>query len=148
MSNSWLNHFPALEALESETARALVEGAQVADLPEGQIVFRGGDEYRNYLLVIDGSVRVQMTAESGREIVLYQVDAGETCLLTTTCLLAHEAYSAEGITETPVRAVVIPAGVFLELLGHSTAVREFVFTPYGSWISDIMVLVEEVASGR
>lgn len=148
MSDLWLRHFPALDALEPETARALVERAQVADLPEGQIVFRGGDECQNYLLVIYGSVRVQMTTESGREIVLYRVDAGESCVLTTACLLAREAYSAEGITETPVRAVVIPAGPFLELLGRSPALREFVFATYGSRISALMLLVEEVAFGR
>lgn len=148
MSSSWLDHFPPLKALEPETASALLKGAQIADLPEGQVVFRDGDECRNYLLVIDGSVRVRMTGESGREIVLYRVDAGETCVLTTACLLAHEAYSAEGITETPVRAVVIPAGLFLELLGRSAALREFVFATYGSRISDLMTLVEEVAFGR
>ena len=146
--NSWLDRFPALAALEPETAKALVKGARVADLPAGQTVFRGGDECRDYLLVMDGSVRVQMTAESGREIVLYRVDAGETCVLTTACLLAHEAYSAEGVTETPVRAVVIPAGLFLDLLGRSEALRAFVFLTYGTRISNLMMLVEEVAFGR
>lgn len=89
-----------------------------------------------------------MTAESGREIVLYRVDAGETCVLTTACLLAHEAYSAEGITESQVRAVTISARTFHELLGRSTVLREFVFRSYGSRISDLMLLVEEVAFKR
>jgi hypothetical protein len=44
------------------------------------------------------------------EIVLCRVAAGESCLLTTACLLAYENYRAEGIAETDVRAVVIPRG--------------------------------------
>ncbi len=148
MSSSWLDRFPGLRALEPETAAALERGAQLVDLPAGQTVFGTGDECHNYLLVLDGSVRVQMTSESGREIVLYRVDSGESCVLTTSCLLAHEAYAAEGITETLVRAVAIPARLFLDLLGRSPALRNFVFTTYGSRIADLMILVEEVAFGR
>ena len=148
MSSSWLDRFPALQALEPETAAALKRGAQLVDLPAGQAVFGTGDACHNYLLVIDGSVRVQMTSESGREIVLYRVDSGESCVLTTSCLLAHETYAAEGVTETPVRAVAIPARLFLDLLGRSAALRNFVFTTYGSRIADLMMLVEEVAFGR
>lgn len=148
MTSSWLDRFPGLRALEPETAAALNKGAQLVDLPAGHAVFGAGDECRNYLLVIDGSVRVQMTSESGREIVLYRVDSGESCVLTTSCLLAHETYAAEGVTETPVHAVAIPARLFLDLLGRSAALRSFIFTTYGDRIAGLMMLVEEIAFGR
>jgi len=148
MNEDWIGRFPALASLEPDVRKTLGERSRVVSLPAGETVFRGGDECRNYLLVLEGSVRVQMTAESGREIVLYRVDPGETCVLTTACLLAHEAYSAEGVTESPVRAATIPAGVFHEALGRSPVLREFVFKTYGARIADLMLLVEEVAFKR
>ncbi len=148
MNENWIARFPALAKLEPDARKSLEARSRIVALPAGETVFRGGDECQNYLLVLDGSVRVQMTAESGREIVLYRVDPGETCVLTTACLLAHEAYSAEAVTESAVRAVAIPAGTFRELLGRSTVLRDFVFMTYGSRIADLMLLVEEVAFGR
>lgn len=148
MIESWIGRFRALERLEPDVRKTLDARSRVVSLPAGERVFRGGEECRNYLLVLEGSVRVQMTAESGREIVLYRVDPGETCILTTACLLAHEAYSAEGVTETPIRAVTIPAATFHEVLGRSSVLREFVFTAYGARIADLMLLVEEVAFKR
>ncbi|UCH74125.1 MAG: Crp/Fnr family transcriptional regulator [Rhodospirillales bacterium] len=148
MTEDWIGRFPALAKLEPDCRRSLQAASRVVSLSAGQTVFRGGDECSNYLLVLEGSVRVQMTAESGREIVLYRVDAGETCVLTTACLLSHEAYSAEGVTETPVRAVTIPAQLFHDLLGRSAVLRAFVFTTYGARIADLMLLVEEVAFQR
>jgi len=148
MSEEWIGRFPALARLEPDVRRMLEQRSKVVSLPAGDTVFHGGDECRNYLLVLDGSVRVQMTAESGREIVLYRVDRGETCVLTTACLLAHEAYSAEGVTDTAVRAVAVPSATFHELLGRSTVLREFVFMTYGARIADLMLLVEEVAFKR
>lgn len=148
MTDDWIGKFPALAALDADSRRTLQARAAAVELPAGVTVFRGGDECQNYLLVLEGSVRVQMTAKSGREIVLYRVDAGETCVLTTACLLSHQAYSAEAITETPVRAVAIPASVFNDLLSKSPALRGFVFEAFGTRISDLMLLVEEVAFGR
>jgi CRP/FNR family transcriptional regulator len=117
-------------------------------IPPGVTVYREGDACENFFLVLDGSVRVQKLSESGREIVLYRVEAGQSCVLTTTCLLAHERYAAEGITETEVRAVSIPLARFHEALARSPGFRDFVFTSYGVRISDLILLVEEVAFGR
>jgi len=147
-AQNWVSLFPALSQLEAETVKHLARTSQIVDLPAGQQVFHTGDACQNFLLVLNGVVRVQMTSETGREIVLYRVDAGETCVLTTACLLGHDPYSAEGITETPVRAVAVPARVFQDLMGRSTALRDFVFQSYGTRLANLMVLVEEVAFGR
>ncbi|MGL6180968.1 MAG: Crp/Fnr family transcriptional regulator, partial [Aestuariivirga sp.] len=41
-----------------------------------------------------GSVRVSTATEGGRELLLYRVGPGETCILTTACLLAGQDYDA------------------------------------------------------
>lgn len=147
-SFDWITLFPALANLEDETSARLIETSQAVSLPANQYVFRAGDESHNFLLVLSGSVRVQMISETGREIVLYRVDTGETCVLTTACLLGHDPYIAEGITETEVHAIAIPASVFHELLGRSAVLRDFVFQSYGARLANLMMLVEEVAFGR
>jgi len=89
-----------------------------------------------------------MVAENGREIVLYRVSGGETCVMTTACLLAHENYGAEGMAETDITAVAISNTTFRTLLGASERFRDFVFSAYGERLADLMVLVEEVAFRR
>jgi CRP/FNR family transcriptional regulator, anaerobic regulatory protein len=142
-----MDAFPALRALD-EAGREIVASARVVELPAGTTVFRHGDRCQNYLLMLSGSVRVQKGSEGGREIVLYRVEAGEGCVLTTSCLLAHEHYPAEGVTETDARALAIPAERFEEGLALSPGFRNFVFASYGRRIADLIVLVEEVAFGR
>ncbi len=93
-------------------------------------------------------MRVQQTGTNGREIVLYRVQRGESCVLTTSCLLAHAHYAAQGVSETPVHAVAIPAARFHEGLNRSEGFRNFVFQGYGQRLADLMLLVEEVAFDR
>src|SRR5690606_5562781 len=59
-----------------------------------------------------------------------------------------EHYPAEGITETEVRAVILPADRFYEGIAKSPGFRDFVFLTYGKRILDLILLVEEVAFGR
>ncbi len=121
---------------------------QSVRLPAGQTVFHRGDVCRNYLVVVDGSVRVQTLSPGGREVVLYRVGAGQSCVITTSCLISHESYPAEGITETETRALVIPQDIFNEALGSSEALRRFVFTSQGQRLSSLIQRVEDVAFGR
>lgn len=98
--------------------------------------------------MIDGSVRVQKLSESGREIVLYRVESGETCILTTSCLLSHCDYNAEAITETAVEAIALPQSTFDQALTASDQFRDFVFDAFGSRIAGLVTLIDAVAFGR
>ena len=140
--------FPQFSKLEPEAAKVLSASAKIVTIPAGTVLFKDGTECSNYVLVVEGSIRVQKLAENGREIVLYRVETGQSCVLTTNCLIARDDYSAEGVAETDVRALVLPASVFRSLLGVSEAFRDFVFSAYAARISDLLMLIEEVAFGR
>ena len=144
----WLDAFPALGGLEPEALALLRSGGARVSMPRGTILFRIGGLCRNFLMLLDGSVRVQMTSETGREIVLYRVARGETCILTTSCLMTRADYNAEGVAETDLDAVALGAGAFHDLLARSAVFRNFVFASFGTRLLGMMMLVEEVAFGR
>ena len=148
MDMNWLNQFPVLSALGSEDRNLLLKASTPVTVPADTVVFTPGQQPDSMLLVLDGTVRVQHLSEKGREIVLYRVRGGESCVLTTSCLLAHEGYSATGITETEVHAVSIPRKLFDTLLGNSSEFRQFVFHAYSRRIADLFLVVEDVAFQR
>lgn len=144
----WLSRFPGLSSLDEPTKNLLGERSRILAVPQGTVVFGPGVAAENLLLMLEGTVRVQQLSEGGREIVLYRVRAGESCVLTTACLLAFEDYSAQGIAETDVQAVAIPRQVFDELIARSKTFREFVFSAYSKRITDLFFVIEEIAFQR
>lgn len=144
----WLDRFPGLATLEAPVRNRLIEAAKVVHLPSGTVIFGPGHPPANLLLLLEGRVRVQQITKNGREIVLYRVHAGESCVLTTACLLAFEDYTAEGVAETEVDAVTIPRAAFDEAMSTSPAFRRFVFSAYSRRITDLFLTVEEIAFGR
>lgn len=145
---AWVQRFPALQAVTDSEGLAVLAATREIELPGDATVFRVGDPCHNYLLVLEGSVRVHQTAPNGREIVLYRVQQGESCILTTSCLMGHTTYVAEGVTETPVRAVAFAATDFQRALERSPGFRRFVFEGYGQRIADLMAVIEELIVGK
>lgn len=146
--DNWIDRFKGLASLPAGIRDRLVTRSTVVRVPAGHVIFGPGKSPDNLLLLLAGTVRVHQTSESGREIVLYRVEAGQSCVLTTACLLAHEDYTAQGEAETDVEAVAIPRAVFDELMAQSAEFRTFVFTAYSRRITDLFRVIDDVAFGR
>lgn len=136
------DHIPGLEA----EALSLVAGAaRHVSIAGGQSAFRPGQPCEAFLVVTAGSVKVLTVTDSGRELLLYRVGPGQTCVLTTAALLARADYDAEGLAETDTEALAIPRPLFEKLLASSPAFRQFVFSSYGDRLRDLILLVQEVS---
>lgn len=144
-SLEWLSLFPELAQLDQHAKEILAKFARIVEAPIGTIGYREGMPCGAYVMRLAGKSRVYKMSTSGREILLYRVGAGETCVITTTCLLGDSDYPASTIVEEPIRDVLIPANAFHQLMIDSAVFRKFVMTNYGALISDLIVLLDEVA---
>lgn len=144
-TETMLAAFPRLAAIEPEARALLAEAGQAIAAPDGAVLFRPGEICARFVMLRRGTVRVQMLSDTGHEIVLYRVRSGETCVLTTSCLIAHEAYSAEGVAEGEVEALLLPVEAFDRLMGLSAVFRGFVLAAFGERIAELMHRLDEVA---
>jgi CRP/FNR family transcriptional regulator, anaerobic regulatory protein len=149
MTNAdWISSFPGLQKLEPDLASPLIETSKIVRLPAGTKIFGPGQAPEAYLLLLKGTVRVQQVSDTGREIVLYRVSSGESCALTTACLMGYEEYQAEGIAESDVEAVAVPRRTFDDLIARSAAFRRFVFTAFSVRITNLFRVIEDIAFSR
>jgi CRP/FNR family transcriptional regulator len=146
--DDWIDRFDGLSKLEPGLRDMLTTRSQVVRLPADTVIFGAGKSPDHLLLLLQGTVRVQHLAENGREVVLYRATAGESCVLTTACMLAYEDHAAEGVAETEVLAAAIPRGVFDDLVASSKAFRDFVFRAYSRRITDLFHVIEDIAFRR
>jgi len=148
MASNWQQSFPHLHELNDAVINDLMNNAGKIYMPAKATAFRQGDACSNYLLILSGKIKVLTRAENGREIVLYRLGDGDSCVLTTSCLFGHARYPAEGVTETEVTALAIPAAKFHDAIQQSKPFREFVFSSFSSHLGSLIALVEEVAFGK
>ena len=147
-SGDWTERFQGTRALPRNVRDRLIQVAQVRRYEKGHQVFGPDNVPDSLLFLYEGTIRVSQTSDNGRDIVLYRVDAGESCVLTTACMLAEEAYNAEGIAATDITVVVLPKLAFDRLIAEEPAFRSFVFAAYSRRLIDLLRVVDDVAFGR
>ena len=145
---SWIEAFSGLSKLSGSERELLLEHSATMKVAKDTVIFGPGKVPDHLLLLLEGTVRVQHLSKTGREMVLYRVRAGESCVMTSACMLAFENYSAQGIAETDAQAVAIPMKIFDQLVGASTDFRHFVFTAYSARIVELFNVIEDVAFQR
>ena len=136
--------YPVLAELPSAARDRLWARMQSMRVPAGTVLFDDHQACEGFPFVVSGSIRVIKASPNGRELPLYRVAPGETCVISSSCLLGHEDYNARGVAESDTEMVMLPKAVFDELLGEP-AFRGFVFHLFADRIADLMQLIEEVA---
>lgn len=143
-----LGLYPALSGLPAERLAALTQPQAVMRVPAGSQIFAEHQPCRGFPLLLEGSIKVIKLAASGRELMLYRVLPGGSCIISSSCLLGHADYNARGIAETPLTLLALPVGEFARLLVEHAPFRDFVFHLFTERIAELMQLVEEVAFAR
>jgi len=136
--------YPAFESLEEGAMLAALERAELLHLPSGTALFGEGSPCRQFPLVLAGAIRVAKCSD-GRELQLYRVAPGESCVLTTGCLVGDRDYPATGVVERDARLLVLPKPVFDDLMSTHAPFRQYVFALFAERLADMMALVEAVA---
>ncbi len=140
--------FGVLGSLEPKLLDQVRADGQEIRMPPRSLLFRLGDPCEGFGFVIDGSVKVSISSESGREMVLYRVKPGESCTVTVSCLVNNRPYPAEGMAEDALEAVSIPGALFNDLVERSPVFRRFVLEIFGTRVNHLMELVNEIAFNK
>jgi CRP/FNR family transcriptional regulator, anaerobic regulatory protein len=143
-----LDTFGFLGNADEELRQRLFQKAAIVALEQGQFVCHEGHECSHLALVLSGTARVYKLGESGREITLYRVGPGESCILTASCILSSAPFPAFAVCEDRVEAAVVPAKEMRQWIAQSTIWRDYVFGLVAQRMGDIISLVEEVVFRR
>ena len=137
--------FPALAAASPATLDRIVRTGIHRKAPAGTIMFDAHTPCGGFPLVLAGSIKVLQQYPNGREMQLYRVKPGESCLLSGSCLLGHSDYTASGIAETEVEVLIVPPVDFHALIASDVAFRNHVFSLFGERLATLLSLVEAIA---
>jgi len=143
MDESVYEYFPWMKPFAKR-----LEGLSLVQLPQGAQIFEEGDPCQMIAFVCTGLVRVYKLSEMGREMTLYRINPGESCILSISSLLSHNPLGAIAVVEEPVTALAVPAKLFGSLMKEEGNLQEFVFDLLSLRLSEVLTTVEEVAFKR
>lgn len=142
------SHFPYFQSCPDRLLDEVLSALRLHRFQKDQMVFHEHDTCSVLAFLLSGKIRVYMLGDDGREITLYDVLEGETCILNVACILSNNPYPARAMVMQDGDAYIISAEDFRRLVDQYAEMRAFVYAGLGGRLISMMKLVEEVAFRR
>lgn len=140
--------FSFLEQLNIEEINIFLTQVQQTNWAKDRSIYLEGDFCHSLPLIISGSVRIYKLGENGREITLYHLGKGDSCILTASCIMSQKDFPAFAVTETDVEAIIIPANSLRTWVMQNSIWQAYIFGLLSQRLADVIEIVEEVAFRR
>nr|WP_245553804.1 Crp/Fnr family transcriptional regulator [Cytophaga aurantiaca] len=96
-------------------------------------------------IVLKGSLRVMRTEEDGREILLYYIKAGESCIMSFLGGIHHETSKVKAVAEEDVEVLLLPVDKVGVLLKDFPEWLDYIFKLYHKRFEELLEVVNAVA---
>lgn len=129
---------------DSEGLETLAKKASVTACPKGARLFSTGDVCENFVVILNGTAKVQLSTRTGREMILFRLEEGQSCALTTSCILTESPYYAEGLAETDLDILTLPSQHFLKALQTQPGLFIKLLSNYAQRIGELTGVIDRL----
>ena len=140
-----LKYFNFLHNCDFQNYNEFLYEAIHIHLKRGDYICEQGNECTHLALILKGTARIYKLADTGREITLYRIEAGQSCILTASCIQSDNPFPAFAVCEQNIEAILIPSKCLQNWLAESTVWRRYIFGLVSQRMASVISLVEEVA---
>lgn len=127
---------PLLDRLTSEGTLKTFE-------PEAVIIDEN-DYIKSVPIVLSGSIKVLKIDEDGKEVLLYYIKPGESCVMSFLGATCNQTSKIKAIVEEKAEVLMLPIHKSFELIKDNPAWLEFIFQLYNRRFEELLEVVNSV----
>lgn len=141
---SILKMLPFWVNLSSAQQVHIEKNARLVHYRAGQTIHGNSTNCTGVLLIQTGILRTYLLSEDGREVTIYRLRDGDTCMLSASCMLSAITFDVQIDAETDCDALLIPAAVYAALSEQNIYVENFSYKLTTERFSDVMAAVQQM----
>lgn len=136
---------PFKSVFEPELLQELEAKAKLVSIKANDSLLETGQLVRMTPLVISGTIKVSRVDEEGRELLLYYVNAGESCAMTFTCCMQQQSSEVRAVAEEDTVLLSIPVAVMDEWLVKYPTWKSFVMKTIRNRFNELLKTIDQIA---
>ncbi|MFZ1677212.1 MAG: Crp/Fnr family transcriptional regulator [Saprospiraceae bacterium] len=118
---------------------------QIKNFPAGTVILDMNAYIRSIPIVITGSIKVIKTDEEGKEILLYYIKPGESCIMSFLAGIHNDTSKIKAIIEEDAEILLIPVNKASEWIKEFPEWSDFIFGLYQKRFEELLEVVNAVA---
>jgi CRP/FNR family transcriptional regulator len=138
-----LQHLSSIFSFERELLDSIGQ-LEVKEIGPGEVILKEREYIKVVPLVLEGSIKLRKLDATGREIIFYHIEPGESCILSITSCLHEKESHAEAIIEKSTRLIVVEAHHVRSWMNQFPSWRKFIVKLYYERMAELMTLLDSV----
>lgn len=133
----------------TESEKALVsQNAVVQSYPKGTFLQGCGASCLGMIYLLRGSVRVLMISEEGREITLFRLKRGDSCVLSASCVLSQITFETQMAATEETEILIVNSGIYGQLMESNLNVKCFSYELALERFSTVIWVMQQIIFAR
>jgi CRP/FNR family transcriptional regulator len=112
---------------------------------ENEVILRESSYIKAIPIVLNGSIRVMRTEEDGREILLYYIKAGESCIMSFLGGIHDDTSKINAVAEEKTDLLLIPIDKISLLVKDFPEWLDYIFKLYHKRFEELLDVVDAIA---
>ena len=134
-----------LNNISPEFREELYESSSIKKFNPGDVIL-DMDAYVNYIpVVLSGSLKVMRTQEDGREILLYYITPGESCIVSILSGMKQDKSQIRALVEEKAEILMVSIQKAKEWIRKFAEWTDFIFDLYQKRFEGLLNIVNSVA---
>ncbi|HEY0742045.1 MAG TPA: Crp/Fnr family transcriptional regulator [Chryseosolibacter sp.] len=133
------------QIFEPDLISDLESRGKIVEIEPGETIVDIGQSVKQMPLILDGSVKVTRMDEDGRELLLYYINANESCAMTFTCCMQQYPSEIKAVAEEKVKLLAIPISVMDEWLSKYPTWKAFVMRTIRDRFNEMLKTIDQIA---
>ncbi|WP_370391514.1 Crp/Fnr family transcriptional regulator [uncultured Winogradskyella sp.] len=130
---------------DEDILKAIEKVAKVKTFKKNDIIIDIGQELQYIPLLIKGNIKVLREDENGHELLLYVLEAGDTCAMSLTCCMGKSASKIRAIADEAVEVIMIPINEMQKWFHSNDSWRNFILQSYQIRFDEMLETIDTLA---
>jgi len=143
-----ISELPFWANLNPEERKFVETNTVLRTYPKGTYLQSCGESCLGMIHVLAGSIRALMISEEGREITLYHLDSGDSCVLSASCVLNQLSFETQMVATEDLTLLVVNAGAYGHLLEKNLTVKCFTYELAYARFSTVIWVLQQIIFNR
>ena len=136
--------FDFFKELSKEEVDDVKAKSKYVEIEKDTILFYEGDVCKEIFYLLEGSIKLSVSANETEQIPLYDFCQGEQCIVNIASALSGTKAVATAESKTDIKGWLIPVTVIQELIMKSPKYQKLIFSLFTMRYTALTTLVEDV----
>lgn len=142
--DAYARNFEFWDKLTEQQKAVLTKNTLKARYKKGETIHGGRDECVGVIFVIKGCLRAYILSDEGREITLFRLYDGDTCMLSASCVMDSITFDVFIDAEEDTEAFLINTEIYRGVASENVYFENYLLNKVIEHFSDVMWTMQQI----